>query len=423
MSQFIQLMQQVDDLLDTAAREGRQLTADEHARYDKLVQAAKSVGELENQQRAVKSSFAPDVSPLSDEQRAFFAGHSNWTFDPYGLSSPGARFVQSEGFKRAQSSGRGQTWTTGVIDTGTVPLALKGTLMEAPGSGAGAFVSVPQVIPGVVDKLFQPLTFEALLMGGQATTSSVRYVTQGTAVSGAAGVAEGGLKPESTLGFTTADEPIKKVATSVTLSDEILEDAPAVQQFVNNQLSLFVNIEVERELLRGTQGGNEVQGLLTSRGVPIYAGGTAAGNKAVQLFKAMNGVRGSAFVEPEWVVLSPSDWESIRLLTDTAGQFFGGGPFQGPYGSGQVFSASGQATGAQDSLWNKQVYVTSALGAGTAVIGSRAAAQVWSRGGLRVEATTSHSDNFTHDLVAIRAERRLGLGVLRPNAFCEVRLA
>ena len=54
-----------------------------------------------------------------------------------------------------------------------------------------------------------------------------------------------------------------------------------------------MNIEAERQLFRGTSGGNEVQGILTSRGVPVYAGGTAAGNKAVQLFKAMNGMRGS----------------------------------------------------------------------------------------------------------------------------------
>lgn len=81
---------------------------------------------------------------------------------------------------------------------------------------------------------------------------------------------------------------MKKVATSITISDELPEDAPAIQTLINGQLSLFVRIESERQLLRGTSGGNEVQGLLTSRGVPVYAGGTAAGNKAVQIFKAMN---------------------------------------------------------------------------------------------------------------------------------------
>jgi len=76
-------------------------------------------------------------------------------------------------------------------------------------------------------------------------------------------------------------------------------------------------------------------------------------------------------------------------------------------------------------LWNKPVYVTSAIGAtkGTALVGNSEAAQVWNRGGMRVEATNSHASNFVLDLSVIRAERRLGLCVHRPQGFVEVRLA
>jgi HK97 family phage major capsid protein len=56
-------------------------------------------------------------------------------------------------------------------------------------------------------------------------------------------------------------------------------------------------------------------------------------------------------------------------------------------------------------------------------VGSRSAAQVWRRGGLSVEATNSHADYFQRNLVAIRAEERLGLAVYRPTGFVEVRLA
>jgi HK97 family phage major capsid protein len=112
--------------------------------------------------------------------------------------------------------------------------------------------------------------FENLLMSGQATTNTVRYAVERTATSGAAGVAEGGTKPESTLVFSTLDEPVKKIATSITISDELIEDAPAMQTFINGQLSLFVNIETERQLFRGISGGNE--SILTSRGVPVYRG-------------------------------------------------------------------------------------------------------------------------------------------------------
>jgi hypothetical protein len=42
---------------------------------------------------------------------------------------------------------------------------------------------------------------------------------------------------------------------------------------------------------------------------------------------------------------------------------------------------------------------------------------------LNVEVTNSRSDYFQRDLVAFRAERRLGLTLYRPGAFCEVRVA
>jgi HK97 family phage major capsid protein len=256
----------------------------------------------------------------------------------------------------------------------------------------------------------------------------VRYVQEGTATNAAAGVAEGAAKPQSTLGFNTVDEPVKKVATVLPISDEMLEDAPAIQSFINGSLSLFVNLETERQLLRGTAGGAEVQGLLTSRGVAVYAGGTVAGNKAIQLFKAINGVRGSAFVEPDWVIMHPNDYQDIRLLTDNQGQLFGGGPFFGPYGASPTMAdASGQVTGALDSLWGKRVYVTNAPGAGTAIVGTSSAGVVYSRGGLRVEASNAGVlggvDMFTSNMVAIRAERRLGLATFRPSAYCEVRLS
>jgi HK97 family phage major capsid protein len=341
--------------------------------------------------------------------------------------SLGETFVESKGYKDAidEYRQRGGSFREG-FSIPSVALEAKGTLLEGPGGGGGALgVTVPQVIPGVVSTLFRRMVFADLLLDGQATTSSIRYVVEGTATSGAAGVAEGAAKPESTLGLTTADEPVKKIATLLPVSEEMLQDAPQIQSYINGRLSLFVRLEEERQLIRGTSGGNEVQGLLTSRNVPVYAGGTAVGNKAVQLFKAMNGMRGSAFLEADWIALHPGDWEDIRLLTDTAGQFVGGGPFQGPYGNGRVVDQSTQVQGATDTLWNTPVYVTPATGAakGTAVVGTRESAQVFRRGGLSVDASNSHSTYFALNLVAIRAEERLGLAVYRPTGFVEVRLA
>jgi HK97 family phage major capsid protein len=339
--------------------------------------------------------------------------------------SLGQEFVSSKGYRDAieEYKGNGGRFREGFAIP-SVSLDMKGTLLEGAGGGGGALAAtVPQVVPGNVERLFQQLTVSDLLLQGQASTNSLRYVVEGTATSGAAGVAEGGTKPESTVGMTTVDEPIKKIATFLPVSEEMLEDAPAIQSYINGRLALFVRIEEERQLIRGAAGGNEVQGLLTSRNVPVYAGGTAAGNRAEQVFKAMNGMRGSAFVEPDWVIMNPADWEAIRLTKDSAGQYLGGGPMMGQYGNGGQVGASNQLSADALPLWNKPVYVTAAVGAGTAVVGSQASGQVWRRGGLSVDASNSHSNFFQLNLVAIRAEERVGLAVYRPNGFVEVRLA
>ena len=338
------------------------------------------------------------------------------------VKSLGQQFTESEGFKSVHS--RLQTgWTP--FSTGSIEIKA-GTLTEAATLGAG-LIPVPQVIPGVVSTLFQRTTIEDLIDAGQATTNSVRYIVEGTATSGAAGVAEGAAKPASALGTSTADEPIKKIATTLVVTDEMMDDVAQVTSYVNGRLSLFVQNRVETSLLGGA-GTNDLVGLLDSaRGINSVTK-AATDNGADALFKAMNGQRGSALLEPDWILINPAAWQSIRLLRDqtggTVGAYLGGGPFAGPYGVGPQTGLSNQVVGPADYMWGKPVYVTSALLGGSALIGTRAGAQVFSRGGLSVEASNSGyvngSDLFTSNLVAIRAERRLGLCVYRSSAFTKV---
>jgi hypothetical protein len=85
-------------------------------------------------------------------------------------------------------------------------------------------------------------------------------------------------------------------------SDELLEDNEATSTFVSGRLSLFVQVEIDRQLLRGA-GGNEISGVF-DRSISTWGRGTTD-NNAVAIFKAMNGVRGSAFLEPDAIVSDP----------------------------------------------------------------------------------------------------------------------
>jgi HK97 family phage major capsid protein len=124
-------------------------------------------------------------------------------------------------------------------------------------------------------------------------------------------------------------------------------------------------------------------------------------------------------VDPDLIVMHPSNWLATRLLRDgtggTVGQFFGGGPFSGAYSQGGAPGMFGQ------QLWNVPVVLSNVVGPGTALVGNFAsAAHLFRRGGLSVEATNSHASLFVTDQV-IRAESRAALAVYRPSAFTEVR--
>jgi HK97 family phage major capsid protein len=401
---------QAKTILDTAELEGREPTPQERGRFEELIAKAREARKGEK---------------ASNDVRAFersIGGHGPAIAGGATGGSPGARFVQSDAYKQIANSTRGQSWSTGAVEVGSIAQA-KGTLLEgtgSPGIGTGGgLVPVPDVTPGIVDQLLTSPLGVADLFGQRQVPAgnTVRYTVEGTATSAATGVAEGAVKPESTIALSTVDESVKKIATTITVSDELVDDAAAAAQFVNAELSRFIRIEEERQLLRGG-GTNELEGIVGRSGVNTDSVAGDA-NGVVGLARVIANTRGSSFVEPDAVVLNPADWLDLRLLRDgaggTIGAFFGAGPF----GAGaQNAGASGLF---EQSLWGKVVVLSDQIGAGTAIVGNYGqAAQIARRGGLSVEATNSHGELFVQDLVTFRAEQREALQVFRPAAFTVV---
>src|SRR5215207_3856478 len=392
-----------------AERENRGLTADERQYMEGLVDEAKSQHELEKKMREVGGGVFSTV--MTDPNHSFAGG------------GPGDVFVKSQGYQQIKDPGsRPQSFSSGLVEVSSGPLLVKGTLLEnVGGAGPGGGLVPPFYAPGIVDKLLEPLGVADVFGQSTVNASQVRYVVEGTATNSAAGVAEGAAKPESTLGYTETTEAIRKIATVLPISDEMLDDAPSIQTYLNGRLSLFVRVEEERQLLRGAgSGSNELLGIMgAGRAINTYTK-LAADDNAVALAKVIANTAGSAFVQPDTVILHPSNWLTTRLLRDgtggTAGQFYGGGPFTGAYGNGAAAGMFGQ------QLWNVRVVLSNYVGAGTALVGNFGqSAHVWRRGGLAVDASNSHSDLFVKNITMLRAEERLGLGVFRPTAFTEVR--
>jgi HK97 family phage major capsid protein len=402
-----QYASEVEETWARADREGRELTPGERAQMEQTLEAMKQQHSIEQQIKGLGSQLGgPLMARMGD-------GSPAWG------GSPGDVFVASKGYQAIRDPGaRGQTWTSGPVEVSSTHVLVKGTMLETGVGGPGGGMVPPLYEPGVVSKLFEPLGVRDVFGQSQTTASQVRYVNEGTALSGAAGVAEAGTKPESTLTLSEVVEPIKKIATVLPISDELLEDSPSIQSYLNGRLSLFVSIEEERQLLRGT-GTNELVGIFGRSGINQFTR-AAADDNVTTIAKVIANTRGSSFLQPDAVLLHPLQWLNMRLLRDgtggTVGNYFGAGPFGASYGGDVPNGLFGQ------SIWDTRVVLTTVVGPGTALVGNFGlGAHIWRRGGVSVEATNSHSDLFVKDISMLRAEERLGLGLFRPVAITEVR--
>jgi len=325
---------------------------------------------------------------------------------PTQAKSIGEQLVGSDAWKRIIKGGNvgGTQWSSGGIE-------LKATLTETTAGGTtGSGLAQPQVLPGILSILFQPLTVADLIPGGSTSAAIVRYLKETVATNAAAAVAEGTAKPESTLNFSAVDEPVRKIATWLKVTDEMFEDVAALRSYIDARLALFVRIQEEAQLLTGSGVAPNITGFLNRSGLTA-AQALGADTRPDAIYKEITKIRVASFLEPDGIVLNPTDWQSIRLLKDGQGQYYGGGPFTGAYGNSGSVNPS-------DMLWGKTVVHTTAMTQGTALIGAFAtASQLFRRNGLVVEATNSNEDDFKNNLVMIRAEERLALAVFRPAAF------
>lgn len=331
--------------------------------------------------------------------------------------SIGEQFVDSEGYKAAVKSGKVESgMRAGINLEGFLsPVGTKATFTTTSGGMDSTINYVNLAAPIMIEQ--QRLTIRDLLSTGETTMNAIPYIKESIFVNGADMVGEEGEKPEATLTLTTASAPVKKVAVVLKVTDEMFADFPMMRDYANTRLRFMVEQKEEQQLLNGTGAGNQITGILNS-GVQTQPCGSISVTNPVSdsIFKAMTKVRVPtgliAGFAPDGLVINPTDWQILKLAKDSNNQYFGGGPFTGAYGNAAM---------AVETFWGLKVVETTAITAGTALVGAfKMGAQLWQREGIRVEATNSNEDDFNFNRVSLRVEERLALTVYRPSAFCTV---
>ncbi len=261
--------------------------------------------------------------------------------------------------------------------------------------------------PGIVAGAFRMLTLEDLLTSLPTSSSSVDYVRENVFTNAAAETAEGAAKPESSITTTLESKPVATVAHWIKISKQLASDNAMLAAYINTRMVYGVNLRVENQIIAGNGTAPNMEGFTKSGNFTAH-GYTAASltglgllNNRFDLIGKMIGDCVGADYPADAIVLSPSDWWTMRLAKDSQGRYILGDP----------------GSTVAPALFGVPVVASNAMTADTVMVASlRNAATFYNREGVVVDLSESDSDNFTKNLVTIRAERRCLLAVERPAA-------
>jgi len=302
----------------------------------------------------------------------------------------GAQFVKSDSFK-AFSQGGAQK----------VRVEVKNTL-----TGSDTNVA-PDRRPGIVPGATNRLTIESLYSHIPTTSNAIEYTKEASFTNSAAEAAEGAAKAESALTWSLVNMPVSTVAHWIKISRQLAMDNVALAAYVDARMRYGVQRKVETQLVSGDGTAPNISGFLDSGNYTAHGYADAAlGSilKKLVLVRKIIGDLEVAGYEPDAIVFNPADWAAVEIDLLTAG-------------------TANAARVQYDEAGNPRLFgvpVVKSVGmtADTFAVGNfRQHGNIYDREGVVVQMSESDSDNFTKNLITLRAERRLALTSEIPAAI------
>lgn len=264
----------------------------------------------------------------------------------------------------------------------------------------------------IVGGAFQPLMLEDFLPKVPTTSNAIEFTKENVFTNNAAETAEGAAKPESSLTWTLVNMPVATVAHWIKISKQLAADAPALAAYVDNRMRYGVNLRVEQQLAVGDGTSPNISGFMdtgnfTAHGYSDATLGGLVGSvtafKKLALIRKMMADLWAAGYPPDAIVMNPAEWAGIEIVLMTTA-------------AGQTLFSVGE--GGTPRLFGLPVVQAIGMAADTVAVGAfRQAVVIHEREGVTVDMSESDSDNFTKNLITIRAERRLALVTERPAAI------
>ena len=251
----------------------------------------------------------------------------------------------------------------------------------------------------------QPKRVSAASLFSNATISgnAITYFLQGAYEGTPAVTAQGAKKPQNSTSFDPTTLALSKIAAFIKETDEIVSDAPFLASEVQNSLLYHLGV-VEDATVIGAIAGTS--GVLST----TYDGTNVTFPDAI--LAAIMEIKSKSAYDASVVILNPADLVTLLTTKDLNGQYIGGGFFNGAYGNGQFALAA--------SIWGVQIFTSSTITQGEALVAAREAVKVWRKGGVDVKLYEQNEDDAIYNRVTLLAEERLATAVVDLNGVCTV---
>jgi len=240
-----------------------------------------------------------------------------------------------------------------------------------------------------------------------STTSNViRYVKESAYTDNASNVAEGSAPSDSEFQLTATDAVVQKTSAVMTISQEMLDDTPALQSYLSQRIPSKIMTVVDDQLLNGSGSSPNQLGLMNG-GTTFSAGGFANAIESAQeldvLIVALNQLALANYAG-NGIILNPTDFHKIYLLKDTTNEYLRGN---------SVVTSEGFTR-----INGVPVYLNNKMASGSFVVGDFSqGSQVFQRENLTVDFGYENNDNFDKYLVSVRGIIRMAHAIYLPNAF------
>lgn len=197
--------------------------------------------------------------------------------------------------------------------------------MTITGNYAGGTVGLSSLEPGLARVVRRKPFMRQLVNTAGITSKFAVWIEQANPDPNSAGmVAEGVAKQQSDFDLVEASSQVKKVATWIKVSKEMVDDIPFMRGEINNELMELVELKLDEQILLGDGLGDNLTGLdtfaTTFTPAPQFVNAIPFANETDVLRVAYAQIENANFV-PNFIIMNPADVASLELTKTSTGEY------------------------------------------------------------------------------------------------------